>query len=118
MMINKEDIWHNVHLSLVKYLALAMLFYTISRILFFLFNVEMFEHTTVGDFGYLALAGIRFDLSAVLYTNLLFILLMLLPFRFRYKLFYRKLLLYVFVVCNSIGLAANLSDIIYYRFTL
>src|SRR5690606_2649663 len=63
-------------------------------------------------------AGLRFDLSAVIYTNLLFILLMLLPFRFRYKPFYRKLLLYVFIVCNSIGLAANLSDIIYYRFTL
>src|SRR5690606_40043572 len=47
-----------------------------------------------------------------------FILLMLLPFRFRYKAWYRKALMYIFVFCNGVGLAANISDIIYYRFTL
>lgn len=117
-MVNKKDIGQNVHVALVKYLALSMLFYTISRILFFAFNRGMFEDTSLGDFSYMLLAGLRFDLSAMLYTNLLFIALMLLPFRFRYRPFYKKILFYVFVFCNSISLAANLSDIIYYRFTL
>lgn len=118
MTLNKKDIWSNVHVALIKYMVLAMLFYTISRVLFYIFNYGMFEDTSLGDFGAMLLAGLRFDLSAVLYTNLLFILLMLLPFRFRYKPLYRRVLMYVFIFCNSIALAANLSDIIYYRFTL
>lgn len=118
MIVNKKDLWQNVHMALIKYLALAMLFYAISRILFFIFNMSMFEDTSLGDFSYMLLAGIRFDLSAVLYTNGLFIVLMLIPFRFRYRASYQKVVMYVFIFCNSIGLAANLSDIIYYRFTL
>ena len=118
MTINKKDIGQNVHVALIKYMILAMLFYTISRVLFYVFNLNMFESTSLSAFGTMMLAGLRFDLSAVLYTNLLFILLMLLPFRFRYKPVYRRVMMYVYIFCNSIALAVNLSDIIYYRFTL
>src|SRR5690606_32634123 len=118
MRLNRKDIGQNVHVALIKYMLLAMLMYSISRVLFYLFNQGMFEDTSLGEFGSMMLAGIRFDLSAVLYTNILFILLMLLPFRFRYKAWYRKALMYIFVFCNGVGLAANISDIIYYRFTL
>ncbi|HSI91044.1 MAG TPA: hypothetical protein VK927_08005, partial [Adhaeribacter sp.] len=118
MFSDKKYTWRNVHAALGIYLGLAMLLYTISRILFFLFNRELFEATTIADFTYLLLAGLRFDLSAVIYTNLLFMALMLLPFRFRYNTGYRKLLKYVFIVTNSIALAVNLIDIVYYRFTL
>lgn len=117
-MINKKDLGQNVHVALLKYFALAMLFYTITRILFFIFNRSMFETTSLGEFAFMLLAGLRFDLSAVLYTNMLFIALMLIPFRFRYHRHYKKALFYIFIFCNSIGLFANLSDIIYYRFTL
>lgn len=118
MRLNKKDIAQNVHVALIKYMILAMLLYTISRVLFYVFNYSMFTDTRLGEFGNMMVAGLRFDLSAVLYTNLLFIVLMLVPFRFRYKPLYRRILMYVFVFCNSIALAANLSDIIYYRFTL
>lgn len=118
MRLNRKDIEQNVHVALIKYMLLAMLMYSISRVLFYLFNQDMFEDTSLGEFGSMMLAGIRFDLSAVLYTNILFILLMLLPFRFRYKAWYRKALMYIFVFCNGVGLAANIGDIIYYRFTL
>src|SRR5690606_38957544 len=116
-MINKKDLGQNLHMALVKYIVLAMLFYSITRILFFVFNRGMFENTSLGEFAFMLLAGMRFDLSAVLYTNLLFIVLMLIPFRFRYHPIFKKALFYIFLFCNSIGLLANLSDIIYYRFT-
>ncbi|MER2999406.1 LTA synthase family protein [Pontibacter populi] len=118
MLSDKKYTWQNVHAALGLYLSLAMLFYTITRILFFVLNRHLFEATTIADFAYLLLAGLRFDLSTVLYTNLLFMALMLLPFRFRYNTGYRKLLKYVFIVTNSIALSANLIDIVYYRFTL
>ncbi len=107
-----------MHIALAIYLGLSMLLYTIARILFFVFNRALFEATSIADFTYLLLASLRFDLSAVLYTNMLFMALMLLPFRFRYNTGYQKLLKYIFIVTNSIALAANLIDIVYYRFTL
>lgn len=118
MPLNIKNIWRNTHVALGLYLALSMLLYTIARILFFLFNRSMFEATTLGDFTYFLFAGLRFDLSAVLYTNLLFIILLLLPFPFRYNNTYKKVLKYVFVITNSITLLANLIDIVYYRYTL
>ena len=78
----------------------------------------MFAATSLHDFAFFMLAGLRFDMSAVLYTNLLFIVLLLLPVPFRYNAVYQKVVKYVFIVTNSIALLANLSDIIYYRFTL
>ena len=114
----KKSIWQNVHVALGLYLGLSMLFYTFTRILFFLFNRGMFEATSLGDFSYLLLAGTRFDLSAVLYTNLLFIVLLLLPLPFRFHPRYQRALKYVFLSANSITLAASVADIIYYRFTL
>ncbi len=118
MLADKKYTWRNVHVVLGLYLGLAMLLYTITRILFFIFNRHLFEATSLSDFAALLLPGLRFDLSAVLYTNLLFMALMLIPFRFRYKTGYRKLLKYVFIVTNSIALAANFIDIVYYRYTL
>lgn len=78
----------------------------------------MFAATSLSDFAGSMVAGLRFDLSAVLYTNLLFVVLLLLPLPFRYNITYRKILKYVFLLTNSITLLANLSDIVYYRFTL
>ncbi|MBB6609954.1 sulfatase-like hydrolase/transferase [Pontibacter sp. Tf4] len=118
MLSDKKYTWRNVHVALALYLCLAMLLYTITRILFFVFNRHLFEATSITEFAALLLPGLRFDLSAVLYTNLLFMALMLIPFRFRYKAPYQKLLKYTFIVTNSIALAANLIDIVYYRYTM
>jgi phosphoglycerol transferase MdoB-like AlkP superfamily enzyme len=62
--------------------------------------------------------GLRFDLSAVLYSNSLFIFLMILPLPFRFDPLYKRVLKYVFLVVNGIALAANVADFIYYKFTL
>lgn len=73
---------------------------------------------TVARFLQLEGGGLRFDISAILYLNALFILLMILPFNFRFNLYYRQVLRYLFLVINSLALATNVSDFIYYRFTL
>lgn len=118
MSLSKNNFWRSTHVAAALYLGLAMLLYTLARILFFAFNKSMFAATGPGDFTYYLLTGMRFDLSAVLYTNLLFIVLLLLPLPFRYNSAYQKVLKYIFVITNGITLLANLSDIIYYRFTL
>lgn len=66
----------------------------------------------------LMLAGLRFDLVSVLYVNMLFIVLMVLPFKFRFNYGYQEFLKYTFFITNGFALALNVSDFIYYKFTL
>ncbi len=60
--------------------------------------------------------GFRFDLSSLVYTNLVFIVLSLLPFSFRRFKGYQTFLFLVFIVFNSIMLALEVPDIEYYKF--
>lgn len=62
--------------------------------------------------------GLRFDLTAVLYTNALFVLLLIIPLKFRFNHIYLAIAKWIFFVTNSIALAANVSDFIYFQFTL
>ncbi len=98
-------------------LSIVMFLYSACRILFYLFNLGLFPGVNVSLFMIMMMGGLRFDLSAVLYINLLFILFQLIPFRFRHLQLYQKRLDYLFWATNAIGLALNCIDIIYYRFT-
>lgn len=62
--------------------------------------------------------GIRFDISTIILTNSLFILLYLLPFQFREAKSYRSILKGLFVGVNGIALFANCLDFTYFPFTL
>jgi phosphoglycerol transferase MdoB-like AlkP superfamily enzyme len=108
----------NVYVALALQLGLCMLMFTVCRIGFYLFNASFFPDMTVGNFLRLEAGGLRFDLSAVLYLNALFILLMILPFNFRFNNYYQQVLKYLFLIINSLALATNVSDFVYYRFTL
>jgi phosphoglycerol transferase MdoB-like AlkP superfamily enzyme len=60
--------------------------------------------------------GLTFDISAVVYINMLFILLSIIPLDIRYKDVYQTILKYVFFVTNGIAIAINGMDFVYYRF--
>ncbi len=62
--------------------------------------------------------GVRFDLSVIILSNPLFILLYLLPFAFREKKWYRVLLKWLFLSVNSLAMLANCVDLAYFQFTL
>lgn len=108
----------NVYVALVLSLLLVMLLYSIGRIGFYLFNASYFPEMTLARMSKMMWGGLRFDLSATLYSNSLFILLMIVPLAIRFKSVYQKILFWVFIVVNSIAFAINTADFIYYRFTL
>lgn len=105
-------------MALALQLALCMLMFSVCRVAFYLFNASFFPDMTFANFLRLEAGGIRFDLSAVLYLNALYILLMILPFNFRFNFYYRQVLKYLFLIINAFALATNIADFIYYRFTL
>ena len=98
---------------LVKRIAIVFIVYQICRLLFFVFNKNSFESFDLKAF----FGGVLFDLSAIGFINLVFILLHLLPFKFVYNSGYQKGLKISFFVVNLIFIATNVVDFEYYKFT-
>ncbi len=113
-----KNISENLYIKLISRLALVMLLFSICRLLFFIYNFDLYNQVSLTDYIRMALGGLRFDLVAVLYTNVLFILLYIVPFKFRYNKQYQKIAEWIFIVTNSISLLVNLIDMVYFRFTL
>ena len=59
-----------------------------------------------------------FDFSVLLYLNAIYILLFLIPFRFKISNGYQQFLKWFFLIGNGVGLTFNLMDIVYYRYIL
>jgi len=95
-----------------------MFIFTLTRLLFYIFNIGFFPNTTFEGLLKIFWGGLRFDVTAILYTNLLYFSLILLPFTFRYNNWYQSALKYLFVVTNSVAIGANCADFIYFQFTL
>lgn len=112
-------VWrNNIYVVLALRLLLMMGLFSVCRIGFYFYNRPFFAGVSSGEFVNLLAGGLVFDLSGILYINSLYILLMILPLRVRFQHYYRIALKYLFFITNGIALAANVSDFIYYRFTL
>lgn len=61
--------------------------------------------------------SLRFDSSAIFYTNALYIVLMLLPLHLKERNWWHTMTKWVFVVVNSLAVAVNLSDAVYSQYT-
>lgn len=108
----------NIYVALVLRLLLVMLLFSLCRIGFFFFNYRFFSEMDWGTFSSIMGGGVVFDLVTLLYLNMLYILLMVIPIDLRFQYSYQRALKYLFFITNGLGLAANVADFIYYRFTL
>lgn len=108
----------NEYLVLLYRFAILMAFYSICRILFYLFNLSSFPKVTFSSFLTIMRGGLIFDVSALLYLNAIYMLLFLLPFKFKFSIGYQHFLKGLFMIVNGVGLAFNLIDMIYYRYIL
>ncbi|MDO8897819.1 MAG: sulfatase-like hydrolase/transferase [Bacteroidales bacterium] len=87
-----------------------------SRWLFYIFNVKSFDHLNVFELLRLMFIGIRFDLAAVSIANMPIILLLTIPFAFRYNWLYQKITNSLFVIINTVLIALNLVDVVFFRY--
>jgi phosphoglycerol transferase MdoB-like AlkP superfamily enzyme len=111
--------WRNRPLAVVFIrMAGGLFLLALTRMLLCFFNPAMFTGLSVPMLFSVFLHGLRFDLSALFIVNAPYIFLQLLPFPFRYNRPYVFVCDGVFFMANLLALAANLSDVVYYRFTL
>lgn len=108
----------SIYIALSYRMALLIVCYAFCRLLFYLANKSLFIHLSNDELGLIFLGGIKFDLVAILYINLLYIVLQVLPFPFKYKPGYQRICKWLFVITNSFGFLANFIDLAYYRYTL
>lgn len=97
-------------------LLILVLFYTLFRWLFYTFNSSEIRHVETGQVWTLLKGGLRFDLSAIMYLNALWILLTLLcPLDLQNKTG-RGLISFTFWFPNTIAFLLEISDWVYFNF--
>ena len=106
----------NIFIVLAYRIILAMFLFSLCRLGFFLFNFKMFPGVTASQFMTIMKGGLVFDISAVVYINIILIILHTIPGEFRYNDTYQKVLKYLFLIVNGLALAMNGMDFVYYRF--
>ena len=87
--------------------------YSSSRIYFYLNNKEAIESHYFLEF----IAGIRFDISALVYINIPLFILLFIPHNIRQRENYHKLINWLFYLVNIPFLLINNVDIEYFKFT-
>ncbi len=108
---------NNLYFILFIRITILLLLYSISRFLFIISNQQYFKDISIIEYFNIFWGGLRFDISSVLMTNSVFIILSILPFWFVYNKVYQKVLLYFFYISNSFAILFNFIDIVYFRFT-
>ena len=106
----------NVFVVLAYRILLVMLLFTFCRIGFFLFNLKMFPGIPPDQFLTILGGGLTFDISAVVYINILIIVLSIIPFDIRYNDLYESVVKYIYFITNGIAISMNGMDSVYYRF--
>ncbi len=107
----------NAFLFLTERLGLAFILLFLSRTLIYFFNVSVFSALGTGHLFYLFVAGLRFDLFTLVIINIAFIVLTIIPYRFKYHKNYQRISDVFYYIPNSVAILANFIDVIYFRFT-
>ncbi len=97
----------------------AYVLYFIARLIYVFSNWSYFSEGFSGaTIGQWIKGSLLFDTTAIVYTHIPYVLLMLFPLWMKEQPGYQKLCKWVFVVVNSVALAINLADAVYFPFTL
>jgi phosphoglycerol transferase MdoB-like AlkP superfamily enzyme len=103
---------------LLLQVLLLLAIYGGSRLVFTLLNHSFFESMDVRTYLHLALYGIRFDLAIICILNILYVILLLFPFKVKRLYWWEPFMHWLFVGVNGIALLFEMSDWAYYPFTL
>ena len=88
------------------------------RIIFTLCNLDSFSHFTWAELPALIAGSLQFDTASLVYIDGLWLVLSLLPFRFREKEVWQKSLFRLYFTVNTLGIICiNLADAVYFRYT-
>lgn len=94
-------------------IGLVLALFMFCRISFFIFNINRLPTPSVSTFFW----GVRFDLSAAVYINILLVTSYLLPFGFRKEWWYRMIQRVLFLATTFVIILLELGDAAYFPFS-
>ena len=105
-------------LAVVANVAMVYVAYWLCRLAYWAENATAFEgfwsHNTLRDILH---GAWMFDTSAILYTNVLYVVLMLLPMPFVCRRWWQAMARWLFIVVNGVAVVMNLADAVYFQYT-
>lgn len=105
-------------LCMLLNLALVYVVYEVCRFVYLFENWSTYSaNLSWKSLGEILRGGWMFDTSAILYTNALYILLMILPLQWKETDVWQRVARWVFIVFNSICIVINLADAVYFQYT-
>ena len=103
-------------LLLLKRLLFVLFLFALTRLAFYFFNQDLLNVQSFAELVSYLFFGMRFDIAALTYINLLFILMSVLPFSIRDHLTYKKFQQFIYVITNGLAFALEFADIGYFQF--
>lgn len=100
-------------------LALAYAVYFVARVTFLAENWNTFASNLSWSHCFeLLKGGLVFDTTAILYTNALWVVMMLLPVSRKENPTYQNVCRWLFLVVNTLAFVINLADSVYFQYTM
>ncbi len=117
-MTGKMKNWlRNDVMTLLLRLALVYGVLMVCRVVFYAMNADLLGPVVWSEVPTLLHGALVFDTVSMLYANVLFIVLSLLPLRLRAKRWYQRALRWIFVTVNAVAvIALNLADSVYFHY--
>lgn len=114
---NQREEWLTSPPILLVYRLMASLFaLSLSRSLLYLFNLQFFHQTTMGEVLFLFFYGMRFDWAVTVVLNLPVILYYCFPSRKIFSRFPQRLFDFIYVITNAAAILLNFIDIVTFHF--
>ena len=98
-------------------ILIAYIVFGICRLVFFISNIEYFPNVEIGNIIPIIKGGLMFDTAGIIYMNILYIVLMLIPLPWRETKFWQSLSKWIFIITNSLAIILNFIDSVYFRYT-
>ena len=118
-MISKLPAWIRPIIAVLGNLLIAYVMYFIARIAFLAENYSLFaDNLSTPHLMEMLRGGVVFDTSAILYTNALWVVMMLFPVSRKENPTYQTVCKWVFIVVNILCFIINLGDSVYFQYTM
>lgn len=102
---------------LVWRLAVVYVVLALCRVAFWVYNADLMGGLEAAEVWNLVRGALRFDSATVVYTNALFVVMSLLPGAWRARRWWQRAMMTVYVAFNSVSVAVNMSDAVYFHYT-
>lgn len=99
-------------------MLLVYISYMLCRVCFVLENWNTYSHTLFDhSWSDLLRGSLLFDTSAILYTNAIYALLMLIPLHHKESHLWQRTAKWIFLVINGLCVCLNMADAVYFQFS-